>query len=76
MRDDGTHPDWPMVSAPDEEHTVPLAVEHPFHLHFLVRGRLGLFLRAELPGLHDIDRLDGATQQRIGNIRGRSALLP
>ena len=76
MRHHGGHPVVPLVSDPQTDDTVRMAVEHHFHFRLPLRGRLGLFLCPYLPRLDDLDRLDGTAKQCIGNLCGRSPLLP
>ena len=76
MRHHGGYPVVPLVSDPQTDDTVRMAVEHHFHFRLPLRGRLGLFLCPYLPRFDDLDRLDGTAKQCIGNLCGRSPLLP
>ena len=62
MRYHGIYPVVPMVSEPEEEHAFPMAVEYCLYLRILMRGGLGVLLCLDIPGFHDLDRIDGTPE--------------
>ena len=51
-----------MVSEPVKEHAFPMAMEYHLYLRILMRGGLGVLLCLDIPGFHDLDRIDGTSE--------------
>lgn len=51
-----------MVSEPEIEHAFPMAMEYHLYLRILMRGGLGVLLCFDIPGFHDLDRIDGTSE--------------
>lgn len=45
-----------------KEHAFPMAMEYHLYLRILMRGGLGILLCFDIPGFHDLDRIDGTSE--------------